>query len=96
MKVRLSPSALADIEDALKHIATRSPQGARNVRARFQAVFDLLAQHPKIGTQTSQATIRRMTTAPYPYLIFYEPTVDEIIIHAVRHSARDPFGLPGT
>jgi toxin ParE1/3/4 len=31
-----------------------------------------------------------MTTTPYPYLIFYEATDDEIIVHAVRHGAR-PF-----
>jgi hypothetical protein len=29
-----------------------------------------------------------MTTTPYPYLIFYEATDAEIIIHAVRHGAR--------
>jgi len=27
---------------------------------------------------------------PYPYLIFYEATDAEIIIHAVRHGAREP------
>jgi toxin ParE1/3/4 len=31
-----------------------------------------------------------MTTTPYRYLIFYEATNAEIIIHAVRHGARDP------
>jgi toxin ParE1/3/4 len=31
-----------------------------------------------------------MTTTPYPYLIFYEATDAEIIIHAVRHGARNP------
>jgi plasmid stabilization system protein ParE len=37
-----------------------------------------------------------MTTSPYPYLIFYEVTHEEIVIHAVRHGARDPSGMPGT
>ena len=32
-----------------------------------------------------------MTTTPYPYLIFYEATDTEIIIHAVRHGACDAF-----
>ena len=35
-----------------------------------------------------------MTTAPYPYLIFYEATDAEVIIHAVRHAARNPSGMP--
>jgi hypothetical protein len=31
-----------------------------------------------------------MIASPYPYLIFYEVTGDEIVIHGVRHSARRP------
>jgi toxin ParE1/3/4 len=37
-----------------------------------------------------------MTTTPYPYLVFYEITETEIIIHAVHHAARDPSGMPGS
>jgi toxin ParE1/3/4 len=55
----------------------------------------VLLQHPHIGTRTSEPTIRRVTVLPYPYLIFYEATDEEIIIHAVRHAARDPSGMPG-
>jgi plasmid stabilization system protein ParE len=42
------------------------------------------------GAVTDDPTIRRIATTPYPYLIFYEVTDAEIIIHAVRHGARDP------
>ena len=48
-----------------------------------------------LGARTSDPAVRRMTVLPYPYLIFYEPTPDEIIIHAVRHGARDPSSMPG-
>ena len=34
-----------------------------------------------------------MTALPYPYLIFYEVTETEIVIHAVRYAARDPAGM---
>jgi len=37
-----------------------------------------------------------MTTTPYPYLVFYEATEAEIIIHAVRHGARDSSDNPGS
>jgi plasmid stabilization system protein ParE len=30
------------------------------------------------------------------YLVFYEVTDTEIIIHAVRHGARDPLGMTGS
>ncbi len=80
---RYTLPALADLEAILDYIVVRSPQGARRV------------QHPFIGTRTNDPAIRRMTTAPYPYLIFYETTDAEVIIHAVRHVARDPAGMPG-
>jgi plasmid stabilization system protein ParE len=36
-----------------------------------------------------------LPTPPYPYLVFYQAREDEIIIHAVRHAARDPASMPG-
>jgi toxin ParE1/3/4 len=48
-----------------------------------------------IGTRTDDPTIRRMTVSPYPYLVFYEPTDDGIIIRAVRHAARKPSDIAG-
>ena len=35
-----------------------------------------------------------MTALPYPYVVFYEATQTEIIIHAIRHAARNPSGMP--
>ena len=55
----------------------------------------LLAIHPHIGVRTNDPDIRRLTTLPYPYLVFYEVTETEIIIHTVRHAAREPSDMPG-
>ena len=63
---------------------------------RVRGITNLLLQCPQAGVQTDDPGIRRMTTTPYPYLIFYEVADNEIIIHAVRHSARDPSGNPGS
>ena len=95
MKVRYTLPALADLEAILDHIDTHSPQGAKRVQARIQSIIDLLLVHPYIGVRTEDAAIRRLTTSPYPYLIFYEVTETEVVIHGVRHGARDPSGMPG-
>jgi plasmid stabilization system protein ParE len=78
----------------LKYIASHSPQGAKRVRARIGVVVDQLRRHPLSGVATDDPTIRRMTTAPFPYVIFYEVTDNEIVIHAVRHGARASYDLP--
>jgi plasmid stabilization system protein ParE len=95
VRLRYSLPALADLSAILDYIAAESPQGAGRVQSRIKTIIDLLLLHPHIGTRTDDPTIRRMTALPYPYLIFYEPTETEIIIHAVRHAARDPSGTPG-
>ncbi len=95
VKLRYTLRALADLISILDYIAAHSPQGTRNVHVRIQVIIDLLLTHPSMGTRTDDPAIRRMTALPYPYLIFYEATEGEIIIHAVRHAARNPAGMPG-
>jgi plasmid stabilization system protein ParE len=90
VRLRYTPFALADLASILDYVAMRSPQGAGRIHARIQTIINLLLQYPKAGVPTDDVRIRRMTTTPYPYLVFYEVTDEEIIIHAVRHGARDP------
>jgi toxin ParE1/3/4 len=96
LRLRYTLPALADLSAILDYIALHSPQGARGIQARIHALTDLLLQHPHIGRRTNDPTIRRMPMTPYPYLVFYEATETEIIIHAVRHAARDPSSMPGS
>jgi len=96
VRLRYTLPALADLSAILDYSAAHSPHGARRVQARIQALTDLLLQHPHIGRRTSDPAIRRMTTTPHADLVFYEISETEIIIHAVRHAARDPSGMPGS
>ena len=95
MKLRYTLPSLADLDSILDYIAANSPQGARRVQSRIQASIDLLLLHPQIGTVTDDPDIRRLVIQPYPYLVFYEATEAEIVIHAIRHAARNPSGMPG-
>jgi plasmid stabilization system protein ParE len=94
MRLRYTLPALANLESILDYVVDRSPQGASRIHARIPAVTDLLLRYPQAGAMTDDPTIRRVTTTPYPYLVFYEATDAEIIIHAVRHGARDPSDNP--
>ena len=89
MRVRYTRPALADLEAILEYTATHSPRGAKRVRAKIKSAIDLLLRHPLIGTRTDDPGTRRLVISPYPCLVFYAPTADEIIIHAIRHAARD-------
>jgi plasmid stabilization system protein ParE len=96
VRPRYTPRALAELDEILTFIKERSPQGAQHVQARIQSITNLLIEHPKSGQAASNPNLRRIAAAPYPYLIFYKVTKEEIVIIAVRHSARNPASMPGT
>jgi plasmid stabilization system protein ParE len=96
VKLRYTLPALADLNSILDYIAAHSPKGAGRVKQRIQSIVGLLLSHPDIGVRTDDPTIRRLAITPYAYLVFYEIAETEIIIHAVRHAARDPSGMPGS
>lgn len=96
MKLRYTLPALADLSSILDYIAANSPRGASSVQRRVQEIVDLLLTHPHSGLRTDDRTIRRLSTPPYPYYVFYEVADQEIVIHAIRHAARNPSGMPGS
>ena len=96
MRLRYTSPALGDLAEILDYVAARSPKGSRNVQARIKQITEFLLQFPRAGTPTDDPVIRRIVTMPYPYLIFYEVSGEDVIIHAVGHGARDPSGMPGS
>jgi plasmid stabilization system protein ParE len=92
VNVRYTRRALAQIDQALTYIESRSPQGADHVRDRIAALIALLQDHPYAGRQTSRANVRRLPINPHPYLIDYRVTANEIVIMRFRHAARRPSG----
>ena len=95
MRLRYTLEGAAELDTVLTYIEQKSLQGGRNVQHRIQDLTQLLLQYPHIGKPTSDRRLRRVLAAPYPYLIFYQATVNEIIIHGVRHTARNPMTMPG-
>jgi plasmid stabilization system protein ParE len=95
VRISYTLPALADLDSILDYVAAASPQGAQRVQRRILTAIDLPSTHPATGARTDDPTIRRLTTTPSPFLVFYEITEDEIVIHAVRHAAQDTSGMPG-
>jgi plasmid stabilization system protein ParE len=94
MKLRFTPAALEELDKVLDDISSHSPQGAGRVQARIKTIIDLLLEHPNAGQRTNLSSMRRIVVTPYPYLIFYEHSADDVVIIGVRHAARDPRSMP--
>ncbi len=64
------------------------------MKESIKATERMLIQFPLVGQPTRLTWLRRIVTGPYPYVIFYEVSGDEVVIHAVRHGARQPSSMP--
>ncbi len=62
--------------------------GARKVLLRIQQVERHIGRFPKLGHPTQDPSLRAMLTLPYPYVLLYEERAGAVIIHRVRHTAR--------
>ena len=94
VKLRYTNRSLADIDHILTYLTETAPHAKARVQLRFEKMLTMLLAFPHSGNRTRKDSIYRLATSPYPYLIFYEPTQDEIIVHAVRHDARSPQSMP--
>jgi addiction module RelE/StbE family toxin len=92
VRLRYTRRAARQLDAVLAYITERSPEGAQHVMDRLEAAIDLVRDHPRSGALTGKRDFRRIVANPYPYLIFYRATADEIVIHGIRHAARRPRG----
>ena len=78
MKLRYTLRAAEELDQVLSYIDGRSPRGAHQVRERIKTIVDLIALHPHAGRLTNSPGLRRVIAHPYPYLIFYSVTDNEV------------------
>lgn len=60
------------------------------MRGRVLALLTMIQQQPRAGHRTSRPGVLRIAVVPYPYLIDYRVTDEEIIVQRFRHGARRP------
>ena len=89
MKSRLTPEAELDLIEAIRWYDERDQElGDDFLRCVYQCVGSLERNprlYPIVQRQMRRALVRR-----FPYQILYEIEIEEIIIYAIYHSARDP------
>lgn len=88
MKLRYSPRATADLEDIADYLRSKSPQGAKRVRAAILATLKIIARFPRMGRRQTVGNVRKLGVRKYPYLIYYR--LDE----AVEETLCSPSATP--
>ena len=90
MRLRYSGRAIDDLRSIAAYVREHNPGSAKRVRSHIRRTIDQLADFPHLGTPTARIAIRRLVISRYPYVVFYQVTDNNVIIHHIRHMARKP------
>ena len=88
MKLSFSPTSARQIKDIYAYIARENPRAARDVINRILEVAEFVAAHPGAGHATIVRGVRAIPANPYPYVVYFRRTGDEVRLLRVLHAAR--------
>ena len=94
-EVKHTPQALADLDDIWMTIASSNVNVADRVIDRIAECLQLLAARSEMGNscgniaQDLPEDLRHFTVLPYPYVLFYKPMEDGIVVYRILHGHRD-------
>jgi plasmid stabilization system protein ParE len=87
MNLIYAPGVRTEMQRIYLYIAQHNRTAANDVLARIEEFAGLLLDHPDMGRKIARGR-RRLTVAPYPYLIYYEVADNTVRIIRIRHAAR--------
>ncbi len=93
-KARIRPLATRDLEEAVQFLDARSATASDRFLEDFFQATTLLAERPRLGpVRRRSGRLKGLRSWPLtksgPYVIFYLPIDDGIVVIRVLHGARD-------
>lgn len=88
LKVRWTPIALLDLDQAFEYISADKPEAARSVIKKVLAGIDQLQKFPESGREGRVKGIHELVVSTTPYIIIYKVNVKTLVILSVLHSSR--------
>ena len=91
LNVRMLPKALKELREITIHIARDSTAMAERISENIAQRIEQLGESPNIGkhADNEDLALRGVRTIGVSrYLVFYQVTETEILVHHIRHSAR--------
>ncbi|MBN9022928.1 MAG: type II toxin-antitoxin system RelE/ParE family toxin [Rhizobiales bacterium] len=91
MRVVLDARAVGDLGEILDWIAQDSPRTADRVVGRILDSVERLGRFPEMGRNGRDPGTREWVVPGLPYIAVYElrPEMDELVVIAVFHGAKD-------
>jgi len=97
LPVRFMPLAVDDVDIAFAFITERNLAAARGLEARLSEMVERLSEFPEMGAILASDSFEFATPGTRlivvePYLVFYRPLPEEVVILRVLHASQDSLG----
>jgi len=88
LKVRWTPIALLDLDQAFEYISADKPEAARSVIKKVLAGIDQLQKFPESGREGRVEGTLELVVSTTPYVILYRVKGEVLVVLAALHSSR--------
>ena len=91
LEIRVSPKALAQIEEAVEWWADNRPSAPNAIRDDVAQILTILANQPGVGAPTRHTRVqgvRRVTLARVRYYLYYRTSGGVLEVLAFWHTSR--------
>jgi plasmid stabilization system protein ParE len=86
--VRLTATALAEIEEICAYISKDNPTAAASVSAAIQRTIASIAKRPNLAPLVHDGRVRAKLVERFQYRVFYEIEDQVVIVRNVRSTRR--------
>jgi addiction module RelE/StbE family toxin len=88
VRLRYTRQALADLDEARRYIAERSPKAAATMAARIREAIGGLTLFPDRGRRGRIGGTRELVISATPFIVVYRVGDGQIDVLAIMHGAR--------
>jgi plasmid stabilization system protein ParE len=93
-KIKILPLAEKEIDESIEFYESRSKGLGKQFLIYLKSYLKVLKTHPELFEIKKQPSYRELTLVKFPFVIIYEIIGNEIIIHSVFHTSRNPQRKP--
>lgn len=88
-RLEISPKAKRDMDGIWDYVADRNEAAADGLILRIRSALGILSEHPRLGTSRRELGPRMRSHVVRPFVIYYRPFSDGILVVRVLHQSRD-------
>ncbi|MEO8234570.1 MAG: type II toxin-antitoxin system RelE/ParE family toxin [Flavobacterium sp.] len=89
-KIQILKLAEIEIDNAIAFFENRRKGLGKNFLIYLKGYFKILETNPELFQIKKQPYFRELPLVKFPFVIIYEIYNNEILIHSIFHTSRDP------